>query len=149
MGKISRNRHIPVILTIAAVLLGTAVAAGGSSADLLEIERVASYYLNAGKAGDVDMLRKAFHPSARLQFVKKGQYGEWSAAEYISWRKPGKKSQYESEILSIDCTGNAALVKTEMDFGTHRFIDYLSLLKIEGRWWIVNKIFYKHVPGGE
>ena len=138
-----------LFITIAAGIAFAAMAGGPAragdthDADLVEIEKVAGYYLNSGRTGDVDLLKKAFHTSLRLQFAKDGAYEEWSGKDYISWRKPGKKSLYESRILSIDCAGDAAMVKAEMDFGKVKYVDYLSFLRIEGRWWIVNKIFHK------
>lgn len=48
-------------------------------------------------------------------------------------------------IAYIDITENAAAVRVDSDdvngFG---FTDYFNLLKIDGQWAIVNKIFYTH-----
>lgn len=138
---------VNLIMSASVWTSSTCLASADTDADLIEIEKVAGYYLNSGRTGDVDLLRKAFHPSLRLQFAKSGQYTEWLGSDYISWRKPGKKSQYTSRILSIDCVGDAAMVKAEMDMGSVKYIDYLSFLRIEGRWWIVNKIFHKENVG--
>ncbi|HEX8636521.1 MAG TPA: nuclear transport factor 2 family protein [Pyrinomonadaceae bacterium] len=43
---------------------------------------------------------------------------------------------------SVDITGNAASAKIILDYPTVRFTDYMSLLKIDGEWKIVNKTFY-------
>lgn len=110
--------------------------------DLLAVEEVAMAYLTSGQTGDVDLLRGAFHESARLQSVKDGRYTEWSGQEFISWRRPGKRSEYEARVLSVDCAGTAAVAKVELVFSDRRYVDYLSLLEIDGRWWIVNKIFH-------
>ena len=48
-------------------------------------------------------------------------------------------------IVSIDMTGIEAMVKVEDLYLGFRFTDYLSLLKIDGEWVIVNKTFY-HEP---
>jgi len=131
------------IATLIVTVAGLAMATPQDSSDLTAVEAVAMQYLTSGQTGDVERLRQAFHPSARLQFVKEGQYGEWSGKEFIGWRKPGKKSQYDVRVLRVDCAGTAAMAKVEMDFGHKRYIDYLSFLKIDGRWWIVNKIFHE------
>ncbi|MCP4573423.1 MAG: nuclear transport factor 2 family protein [bacterium] len=144
-------------ITPAAAILAAAVICGmaglaphpaqaaddDTAADLLEVEKVADLYLRSGQTGDVSMLRRAFHESTRLQFVKKSQYVEWAGADYISWRTPGKTSDYEARVLMVDCAGDAAMAKVELDFGSHRFLDYLSLLRIEGRWYVVNKVFHR------
>ncbi len=103
----------------------------------------ALHYLEGGRQGDIERLHLAFHPGARLQFVKNGEYGEWPVAEYISWQRPGRESGAKVRVLSLDFAGSCAMVKAEVDYGDKRFIDFLSLLKIEGRWRIVNKIFHR------
>ena len=45
-------------------------------------------------------------------------------------------------IESIDVSGNAAVAKIILDYPATRFVDYMSLLKINGEWKIVTKIFY-------
>ena len=47
-----------------------------------------------------------------------------------------------AECQSIDVTGNAAVVKVVLDYPQTRFTDYMSMLKINGEWKIVNKTFY-------
>ena len=51
-------------LVLAALILAATPGWAGltQNADLVKIEKVAGYYLNSGKTGDVDLLRKAFHP---------------------------------------------------------------------------------------
>ena len=45
-------------------------------------------------------------------------------------------------IISIDISGpEAALAKVQTAYGDRFFTDYLSLLKIEGRWQIITKTF--------
>jgi len=50
-----------------------------------------------------------------------------------------------SEILNVDVHGGAASAKiktvVESSKGTMIFMDYLNFLKIEDKWWIVNKIY--------
>ncbi len=42
----------------------------------------------------------------------------------------------------IDITGNTAVVKVELDYPSALITDYFSMLKIDGEWKIINKIFY-------
>jgi hypothetical protein len=39
--------------------------------------------------------------------------------------------------------GNAAVVKTDLEWPNIHYVDYLSLLKIDGEWKIVNKIWHQ------
>ena len=56
---------------------------------------------------------------------------------------PADANQRTNEILSIDIEGLAAVAKTELMWPNVRYIDYLSLLKIDGEWRIVNKIWHQ------
>ena len=62
------------------------------------------------------------------------------------WRQnvqqtPGRKRP-AAKILRIDRAGNVASAKTSFIFPNGSFTDFLSLVKIEGRWTIVNKIYH-------
>ena len=47
-------------------------------------------------------------------------------------------------VESVDVSGNAAVAKIILDYPTTRFVDYMSLLKVNGKWTIVGKIFDWH-----
>jgi protease I len=130
-----------LILLLLAALAEPACAA--DPAELAAIEQAVGYYLEGGQTGDLEILRRAFHPSARLQFVRDGAYQEWSLEEYLGRKTPGKRSDHRGRVLSIDFAGDSATAKLELDYGSFKFIDYMSLLKLDGRWWIVNKVFYR------
>lgn len=51
-------------------------------------------------------------------------------------------------ISSVDVTGTAAVARVVLDYPNALFTDYLSLLKIEGEWKVVNKIFHVEPKGG-
>ncbi|WP_280800256.1 MULTISPECIES: nuclear transport factor 2 family protein [unclassified Mesorhizobium] len=47
-------------------------------------------------------------------------------------------------VASLDITGDAATAKVEHEFGTTRFTDDLSLLKIAGELKILSKLYHLH-----
>ena len=49
---------------------------------------------------------------------------------------------FEMIIESIDLTGNVGNVKVRDLYMGLRFTDYLNMVKLEGRWQIVNKTFH-------
>ncbi len=51
------------------------------------------------------------------------------------------KRKRSFEILDI--AGNAAIAKVTLDYPTVKFTDYMTLLKIDGEWKIINKTFYR------
>jgi protease I len=138
------KRLLASLVGLVIVALGFgALAALDRSSELEAIEAAAGDYLEGGTTGDIARLRSAFHPSTVLKFVKDGSYGEWPVDAYLGRMTPGKRSERRTRILLVDFAGTCALVKAEVDYGSFRFIDYLSLLKVDGRWRIVGKIFYR------
>ena len=48
---------------------------------------------------------------------------------------------YDFKIVSIEIIQDQAMVKLECPLFEHFYIDYLGLLKENGRWLIVNKMY--------
>ena len=64
-----------------------------------------------------------------------------SVLDRVHARVQRPSSDDATEIAGIDSTGDAAIVKTVLRFPKFQFTDYLSLLKLDGAWIIVNKIY--------
>ena len=102
-------------------------------------------YLKGHATGDGEYMRKAFHTEGNLVFVRDGKFTTRSFADYIAGftgKPAADEAQRKRSIESVDVAGNAASAKIILDYPTTRFVDYMSLLKIDGEWKIVNKIFY-------
>ena len=98
----------------------------------------------------MESLKKAFWPEAKLFLVKNdGQLGQLTQSQWYEGfaASAGKEEKGDLKITDVDITGNAASVKVEEDYPGSVYIDYLSLLKFNGEWKIVNKIL--HVPAEE
>lgn len=102
-------------------------------------------YLKGHATGDGEFFRKAFHTEGNLIWIRDGKYTTRSFAEYIAGAS-GKPAADEAKrkrwIESVDIAGNAAVAKIILDYPTVMFVDYMSLLKINGEWKIINKSFY-------
>lgn len=101
-------------------------------------------YLKAQATGDPEYIRKAFHPEAKLFFNRDGKFTQLTRDEFAS-RFSGKPAADEAQrkrtIDSITVTGDAAMAKLTLDYPNAVLTDYLSLLKVDGEWKIVHKIF--------
>jgi len=133
---------------LASVLLLGSTAIAQSPApttdDAMVRETIATY-LHGLKFNDVESLKKAFLPEAKLYFVKKnGSLGQLTQEQWYEGFKAsaGKEEQGELSIAAVDVAGNAASAKVEEDYPNSHYTDYVSLLKLNGEWKIVNKIFY-------
>ncbi len=126
------------------LILFLITTAQAQDSDYTLVEKTVSYYLNGGTNNDFDTLKKAFHETASMKFISGDGYKEVNAIEFFESRmKPGPKQDRLTRIASIDIAGNSASAKLEIEYPTFTFIDYMNLLKIEGEWKIVSKIFYK------
>jgi len=103
-------------------------------------------YFRGHATGDGAYFKKAFHPEAKLFSVKDGALAQKTAAEFVAGAS-GKPAADEAKrlrkIMLVDVTGDTAIAKVELDYPGNRIIDYLSLLKVDGRWVVINKIFYR------
>lgn len=102
-------------------------------------------YFKAQETGNPEFIRNAFQKDARIMAFRDGKLLNLSVEEFAS-RFTGKAADDEAKrtrtIESLDITGNAAIAKVVLDYPTVKFVDYMSLLKIDGEWKIVNKSFY-------
>ena len=53
----------------------------------------------------------------------------------------GKEKQGELRIVAVEVTRDIASVKVVEEYPQSRYIDYLSLVKVDGAWRIVNKVY--------
>ena len=140
MRKLNR---LPLAVLLLA-LAGCAPALAQESEEAAVREAI-QHYFDGHATGQGEHFRKVFHPDAKLFFVREGKLTQWTAEEYIS-RAPGKPAEDEAQrkrtIDSIDISGNAAFVKITLDYPKVVFTDYMSMLKVDGRWVIVNKTFH-------
>lgn len=133
-----------LMLTFFCILLQFSVALAQKS-DLELVKETVQNYLDGGTYGDTAKMAKVFHPSATMKFVdvKTGEFRDVPIAKYLEGGKAnaGKKSDRNTRILTIDITGTAAQAKIELDYPTTKLTDYFNLLKINGEWKVVSKIF--------
>jgi hypothetical protein len=112
------------------------------------IEAVVTDYLEGMIWNDPERLRRAMHPLAMQSGHYKGQFEFYDRDAFIESLENEKTAEpgtpYEARIVSIDMTGDVAVVKVENTcFGTS-FTDYLTLIRVGDRWQIVMKAFFDH-----
>lgn len=108
------------------------------------VRAVVQRYLHGLKFNDTVSLHEAFWPEAKLFAIRpNGQINELTQAKWYAMfeKSAGQEEKGDLRIAAVDITGNAAAVKVVEDYPDSRYTDYLNLLRIDGRWWIVNKIY--------
>lgn len=110
------------------------------------IARTIQTYVDGGRSGKGDEMKPAFHSLATIA----GYVGDDLLAGPIQflfdWNdKNGPATGLQSHIASIDIQGTIASVRLELDNWTgHKFTDMFTLLKTDGEWKILSKVFYLH-----
>ena len=57
----------------------------------------------------------------------------------------GPATEIQARIVSIETCGTVAVARLEADNWTgHRFTDLFTLLKVDGEWKIMSKVFHLH-----
>jgi len=105
-------------------------------------------YINAHATGDPAFARKAFHAEGNMIWIREGKYSSETFDSFIKRAFTGKPAADEEKrkdgrkIEAIDVAGNAAVARIVLDYPNVKFVDYMTLLKIDGEWKIINKSFY-------
>ena len=138
-------RHTRYVALAAAVVAAGAWAMAPSE-DEVAVRAALQHYIQGHATGDGAHMRIAFHPQARLFWSSADTLATRTSEEYIA-RMPGKPAAdegtgvYKRSIELVDVTGNAAIGKIVLDYPTAHIVDYMSLVKTNGEWKIINKIF--------
>jgi hypothetical protein len=116
--------------------------------DTRAIEGLIQSYLDGLHEGDTAKIASAFHPTSALTSISEA--GELTITPRDVWlnnirNRPSPKQRDLSrhdQVLSIDLVGpTMAYVKLKCAIPPRFFTDQLSLLKIDGRWQIAQKVF--------
>ncbi|HVE80233.1 MAG TPA: nuclear transport factor 2 family protein [Gemmatimonadaceae bacterium] len=141
-------------LVAGATLPATAYAqATPPAAEEAAVRRAVEHYFMGHATGDGSHFRAAFHPVANLYFVRDGKLMTRTGADYIAGARgaPSPDESRQSRVVErIDVTGTAAVAKLVLDGPEAKVTDYMALLKTDGEWKIVSKIFFverKAPPG--
>lgn len=99
-------------------------------------------YLDGITKGDTALLNKAFHPSAILRTVNNssGKIQDFPVKTFIS-KTPAGGVKATTKLLSFSYAGISAQASVELGFEDFKYIDLLSLLKVNDEWKIVCRVF--------
>ena len=113
-----------------------------------QIRAVIQTYFDCMSESSADKAREAFHPNARITGYLPDGLHEMSTEEFAGFvadQQPSPSAQGQTllaEVLSVETAGDTGVAKVRDAYLGMTFHDILSLLKVDGRWTIYNKLFH-------
>jgi hypothetical protein len=114
----------------------------------LEVTKALSTYLDGLYHSDTDRLRAVFHPRAHYVSASDGTLLYRTMDEYfpiVDGRlSPASRGESRLDaIVSIELAGPVtAVARVNCAIGQKYFTDVLSLIRIDGEWRIISKVFH-------
>ncbi len=143
IGKSKMLTKLLLIFFVSFIFFGY-LAAGSS--DEQAITQTLRNYIDGPNEKNAVKLKSAFAGTATIFYVRDNKLVEIKLEDFFrhmeaGWADPQEHAVVVREILLIDVFDNAAMAKIQTNFPDGTATDYISLLKVAGKWLIVNKIF--------
>lgn len=109
---------------------------------------VVETYFDGLHHSDTARLRQVFHANAQYVSVSDGNllYRDMPTYFDVVDKRPSPASRGEArtdEIVSIEFAGPVTVrVNLRCSIGSRDFIDFLTLIFIDGRWQVISKVFH-------
>jgi len=145
------KKTFALFVLVAAASVFALLPARAQNAEEAAVRAAIEHYFRGQATGQGEHFRKVFHPDSKLFWVREGKLTQRTSEEYIlgaSGKPAPDEAQRKRRVESVDITGNAAMVKVVLDYPRVRFTDYMSMLKVDGEWKIVNKTFVSEPKPG-
>jgi hypothetical protein len=118
-----------------------------AAGELVSIGKTVQSYFEGMHHGDTARLRSVFHADAYLFGYFQGAFSRMSLDEWMTevegMAKPSDEGEpFDMIVVATDVTGRCASVKVALLYAGLRFTDYLTLLKFDDAWKIVNKAYH-------
>ena len=119
----------------------------------LEVADLLSTYFDGLHHSDTKRLRSVFHPRAQYVCATEGTLTYKTMEKYfpVVDQRPSPASRGETRadsIVSIELAGPVtAFARVNCTIGPKAFTDLLTLIRIDGRWQIISKVFHFDLRG--
>jgi hypothetical protein len=123
------------------------------SEDRAAIVAAVQTYLDGLYEGDAAKIASVFHPTSALTYEQEGKLAVLPREKWLDLvrSRPSPKARglaRHDEILQVDQSSpTTAFVKLKCAIPPRFFTDYLSLLKVDGRWQVAQKIYATETRG--
>ncbi|MCZ6699448.1 MAG: nuclear transport factor 2 family protein [Planctomycetota bacterium] len=110
------------------------------------ITKAVQHYIDGAKSGRGDDMKPAFHKDATVFGYAGADLFGGPIQQLFAWSdENGPATELEARIANIDVIGTVATVRLELEnLSGNRYTDLFTLLKVDGEWKIMNKVFHTH-----
>ncbi len=120
-----------------------------TSTDVRQHDAVAQtlqHYIDGTKSGKGDGMRPAFHKDATIFGYAGTDLFGGPIQQLFDWSdENGPAADLQARVASIDLAGTVAVVRLELtNLKGARYTDMFTLLKVDGEWKIMSKVFHLH-----
>ncbi len=120
-----------------------------TSTDVRQHDAVAKtlqHYIDGTKSGKGDDMRPAFHKDATIFGYAGADLFGGPIQQLFDWSdQNAPATALQTRIASIDLAKTVATVRLELtNLNGARYTDMFTLLKVDGEWKIMSKVFYLH-----
>lgn len=113
-----------------------------NSSDFASISAILQHYFDGLHHGDVPKLQALFHADAWLKAPGvRRSLAQWLTDVATRTTPAQLNMPFDFKILSIDVVQDQAMAKIHCPLFDFNYIDFLGLLKEEGQWRIVTKMY--------
>ncbi len=140
-----RRSLLALFLLASVALTAASILPPDADGEEEAVRAAIEHYFQGHATGEGSHFEQVFHPESKLMWMRDGAFNTRTSAEYIGGARgvpADDEADRKRRITDIDITGDAAVVRLELDYPGALITDYMSMLKIDGRWQIVNKIFH-------
>ena len=111
-----------------------------------QIVKALQYYIDGAKSGKGDDMKPSFHKDATVFGYIGTDLFAGPIQILFDWNdQNGPATELQAQIESIDIIDTVATVRLELDNWTgHKFTDLFTMLKVDGEWKVMNKVFHLH-----
>ncbi len=111
--------------------------------DFVEIEKTVNNYFEGRKTANIDLLKVSFSKNALLHTVKNNENFKITLEDYLKKVRSDGIQKPKTTIIDGSVINNIANFQTSFDYDKISYVDYLTLMKINGSWQIIEKTFTK------